>query len=154
MRRQAVALATALSLAAALPAAAQSGSGPEKGFWPEGADGDGNGSLSQSEIQALSGQSFARHDQNEDGVVTLDEWMVMVQERLDRAVAEGRVNKQTPDQLTTLFQESFAKQDRDGDGRITRAEWDFLVQAHFAQLDADGDGEVSREEAGARYGLE
>lgn len=153
MRRHAFALAAILSLAA-LPAAADDGSSPGKDFWPEGADTDGNGSLSQSEIQALSAQSFARHDRNQDGVVTLDEWMVMVQERLDRAVAEGRVNKQTPDQLTALFQDSFAKQDRDGDGRITRAEWDFLVQAHFAQLDTDGDGEVSRAEAGARYGVE
>lgn len=142
---------TSLTLAAVLALLASGVLAQDTAFWPDGADQDGDDRLSHSEIQALSARSFARHDQDGDGVVTLPEWMALVQERYDSALAEGRAEERSEVELKTLFQDSFAEQDRDGDGRITRAEWDFLVQAHFAALDSNGDGEVSREEVAEHY---
>ncbi len=128
--------------AAAVPLAAQGMGGPGG---PEGEgrrptfemlDADGDGKVTQAEIEAFRANRFAEVDADGDGVVTLEEFTA-------QAVARA----------TERAAEMFGRLDADGDGTLSRD----VLEARgprgpmdegrmFARLDADGDGAISLEE--------
>ena len=89
-------------------------------------DADGDGSLSQAEIDKLRNDRHAAHDANGDGNLDLEEFAGLWQE--------------TTHPLTVRI---FQMLDTDGDGIITRAEYDLPLADIVSRLDHDGDGSLS-----------
>ena len=89
-------------------------------------DADGDGSLSQAEIDKLRNDRHAAHDANGDGNLDLDEFAGLWQE--------------TTHPLTVRI---FQMLDTDGDATITRAEYDLPLANIVTRLDRDGDGGLS-----------
>lgn len=89
-------------------------------------DTDGDGSLSQIEIDKLRNERHAAHDANSDGNLDLEEFAGLWQE--------------TTRPLTVRI---FQLLDTDGDAIITRAEYDLPLADIVRRLDRDGDGGLS-----------
>ena len=92
----------------------------------EAADADGDGRLSQAEIDALRNDLLAAHDADGDGNLDLEEFAGLWQE--------------TTRPLTVRI---FQMLDTDGDAIVTRAEYDRPLAAIVTRLDRDGDGGLS-----------
>jgi len=154
--------AIALSLAGtaittALPAQARDGGGWHEGRGPghhmmmrggprgehrmerlfERFDINGDGSISQEEIEEASAANFATADTDGSGSLSLEEVKAQFLERS----AEPRVR-------------AFQRLDRDGDGVVTREEFDALSNRMFSRMDRNDDGvlEMRRERAERRGG--
>lgn len=98
-------------------------------------DSDGDGQITQAEIDARREARFADMDSNGDGSVTLDEY---------KAAAAARAS--------TAAEERFSALDVDGDGVLSRDAVEAQVTrgarrgSFIARLDTDGDGAVSEDE--------
>ena len=137
---------TALAVAAALGGTALAGTsyaghrdgGHGMGFLDEGplavsamemfdaADADGDGRLSQAEIDKLRNDLHAAHDADGDGNLDLEEF-------------EGLWHETT----RPLTVRAFQMLDTDGDAIVTRAEYDRPLAGIVEQLDRDRDGSLS-----------
>ena len=137
---------TALAVAAALGGTALAGTsyaghrdgGHGMGFLDEGplavsameifdtADADGDGKLTQAEIDKALNDRHAAHDANGDGNLDLEEF-------------EG-LWRETTRPLTVR---AFQMLDTDGDAVVTRAEYDRPLAGIVERLDRDGDGSLS-----------
>ena len=90
------------------------------------ADADGDGRVTQAEIERLAGERLAAHDANGDGSLSLEEFAALWQEI-------------TRPQAVRAFQTL----DADGDAIVTRAEHDRAVAGIVRRLDEDGDGALT-----------
>lgn len=89
-------------------------------------DADGNGILSQAEIDQVRNDRHAAHDADRDGNLGLEEFA-------------GLWNETTRPFTVRVFQ----MLDTDGDAVITRAEYDRPLARIVARLDRNGDGGLS-----------
>ena len=137
---------TALAVAAALGGTALAGTsyaghrdgGHGMGFLDEGplavsamemfdaADADGDGRLTQAEIDKLRNDLHAAHDADGDGNLDLEEF-------------EGLWHETT----RPLTVRAFQMLDTDGDAIVTRAEYDRPLAGIVERLDRDRDGSLS-----------
>ena len=132
-------LAAVMSVSVAMPAMAERGQGWGKTGWDRGDhrdrarmahlvmerfDVDGDGKVTQSEIDAATARMFANADADTSGGISLEEF-------------KAGFSTEFPDLKVRAFQ----RVDSDGDGSITKAEYD-RVSARMAE----------RLEAGARDG--
>ena len=137
---------TAIAIAAALGGTALAGvsyadhrdGGHGMGFLEEGplavsamemfdaADADGDGKLTQAEIDKLRNDLHAAHDADGDGNLSLKEF-------------EGLWHETT----RPLTVRAFQMLDTDGDAVVTRAEYDRPLAGIVKRLDRDGDGGLS-----------
>lgn len=92
----------------------------------EAVDADGDGKLTQAEIDKLRNDRHAAHDANGDGDLDLGEFAELWHE--------------TTHPLTVR---AFQMLDTDGDAIITRAEYDRPLAGIVARLDRDRDGGLS-----------
>jgi Ca2+-binding EF-hand superfamily protein len=170
MKRIILATASLAAIAAiALPAAAHGPRG-DGGKRPAGMmtqlDTDGDGKVSEAEIQAHKDAKFAEIDTNKDGVLSKDEMSAhhkVMAEQMKAGFADGRAER---------VNEMFDRFDTNKDGSITRdevtavqstegARWETMraergsdwaaksaemQDKRFADLDKDGNGTVSKEE--------
>lgn len=97
--------------------------GPRGGHMIEMFDQNGDGSITQDEVNASVAERFAQADADKDGRVTLDEFKTY------------RLAEMQPMKVR-----AFQRIDRDGDGKVTRAEFDRVSERMFSRLDRDGDG--------------
>ena len=89
-------------------------------------DTDGDGKLTQAEVDALRNARHATHDANGDGSLSLEEF--------------AGLWHQTTRPLTVR---AFQLLDTDGDAIVSRAEYDRPLADIVAWLDRDGDGALS-----------
>ena len=89
-------------------------------------DADGDGKLTQAEIDKARNDRHAAHDANGDGNLSLEEFAGLWRE--------------TTRPLTVR---AFQTLDTDGDAIITRAEYDRPLAGIVERLDRDGDGSLS-----------
>ena len=93
----------------------------------DSSDTDGDGKLTQAEIDQVRNSRHAAHDANGDGKLGLEEFAGLWQE--------------TTRPLTVR---AFQMLDTDGDAVITRSEYDRPLANIVQRLDRDGDGELSQ----------
>ena len=134
---------TAIAVAAALGGAALAGASyanhrgglnfPDGGQFAAGPadmfaafDADGDGELSQAEVDKLRGDLLAAHDADSDGSLNLEEFSGLWQEA-----------------TRPLTVRAFQSLDTDGDGVVTRAEYDRPLAGIVERLDRDGSGTLS-----------
>ena len=92
----------------------------------EAVDTDGDGTLTQAEIDKLRDDLHAAHDADGDGNLSLEEFSGLWHE--------------TTRPLTVR---TFQMLDTDGDAVVTRAEYDRPLAGIVERLDRDGDGSLS-----------
>jgi len=92
-------------------------------------DLNGDGKVSAAEAEAMGNVKFLRWDYDGDGVVTEQEVIDHMMERIRQRIAKR-----------------FEKYDANGDGRIEHAEFAEADKAAFAGKDANGDGVLDGDE--------
>jgi hypothetical protein len=99
----------------------------------ESFDANGDGALTQEEIDASRSGRFAKFDGNADKALTLEEyqalWLDAMHERMVR---------------------SFQRLDTDGDARVTAEEFGAPFARMVAHADHNGDGKLDRDDRPAR----
>ncbi len=94
-------------------------------------DVNGDGKVTQSEIDLQRAARYKEIDKNGDGVIDQGEYKSHVISKM-----EPRIEKR------------YQKMDSDNDGKVTVAEFQAQKHGrHFKRMDADGDGVISKEEA-------
>ena len=90
-------------------------------------DADGDGRLTQTEIDTARTERFAKYDANGDGALSLDEFSGLFQE----------VSR-------PMMVRAYQKLDPDGDASVTAEEFDRPFANLVERHDRDGDGALSR----------
>jgi len=136
----AVALVLVTGFGFADPAEARGGK--ERASFSE-IDTDGNGAITQAELQARAQMRFNTVDADGDGLVTAEEMSAQARDGVSRRVERMISRRDANDDGALSFDEMIG--DSAGKG--------------FARMDADGDGSISEEEfaaaqtkRGARFG--
>ncbi len=107
----------------------------------EEVDANGDGKITQDEMQARAAARFSQADSDGDGAISRDEMMARAMAR-----AEKRVDRM------------MSRMDADNDGKVSQAEMqnmrDKRMGRMIKRMDTDGDGALSKEEfaAGHRKG--
>lgn len=96
-------------------------------------DADGDGALTQDEIDSYRADQMAQADASGDGSLDLEEWATI----FDAAQADRRVD-------------AFQRLDADGDGLITQAEMDDRFGTVMDRMDRNGDGVIDANDHPAR----
>ena len=99
----------------------------------EEVDADGDGAVTQAEIDAYRTAQVGGADADGDGSLSLDEFQTL-----------------WLDQMRPRMVDAFQNLDEDGDGRITEAELDDRFGRVVARLDRNGDGALSPADRGGR----
>ena len=123
--------AVGLALLAAPAAAAGARSGGPSIL--ETFDTDGDGSLTQSEVDQFRDDRLAKFDTNGDGKLTLEEYRALWLDAMRERVVDA-----------------FQRLDNDGDAVVTREEFLEPFALIVSRLDRDNDGTVTREELRGR----
>lgn len=144
------AAASGAALLATLPAMAQQGPGSREDGrrGQDGAqriemilerfDANGDGQITQAEVDAAAEARFAEADANGDGTLSVEEMI---------ARAEAR----RMERLTTRIERMVARLDTDGDGALSADEMAERRDGRFFDmLDADNDGVITGEELAER----
>jgi len=101
-------------------------------------DADGDGAVTEAELEAHAKARFDAADSNGDG-------------KLDAAELEARAEQARQERLARMAARMIDRADSDGDGAITFAEAEAArpdrATRLFERADADDDGAISREEA-------
>jgi Ca2+-binding EF-hand superfamily protein len=107
----------------------------------QGMDRDGNGVITRAEWRG-SERSFARHDWNNDGMLSGEEVRTGSRrsERNDREFEEN-----TAGELNDWTEQRFRELDHNNDARLSRSEWHYDAET-FRRIDRDRDDVVSRRE--------
>lgn len=103
----------------------------------QGMDTNRDGRITRDEWRG-SARAFARHDWNNDGVLSGDELLAGNNRRRDQPVDDDTA-------ITDWTESHFRQLDRDADNRIARGEWQYDLQT-FRRIDRNRDGVVSRAE--------
>lgn len=116
--------------------------------WHKGGKGPGRGAK----------HMFEKFDQNGDGVITQDEVNAVIEARFKAADKDGNGSVTLDEFSEAALAESkpmqvrmFQRLDRDGDGTVTTEEFNKATDRMFSRLDRDGDGFLApapRDEAG------
>jgi len=101
----------------------------------EEVDANGDGKITQDEMQARAATRFGEADSDGDGAISRDEMMAKAMAR-----AETRVDRMMD------------RMDADDDGKISQAEMQQMRGKHMGRMikrmDTDGDGSLSKDEFG------
>lgn len=117
---------------------AMMGAGMMGGFDFAETDADGDGKITQDELDAHRKAAVAGLDPDGDGMISKDEATAFATEKMQAHV-------------TAMIDRHFTARDLDGDGKLSAVEV-IAPPAHtrlFDRADADGDGAVSEEEFSA-----
>jgi Ca2+-binding EF-hand superfamily protein len=140
LKQRTIALVAGIAAAGMLTTAAWAGGGHRHGGMGhhrgaqmfemmDSFDTDGDGKLTQAEIDQARKDRLAKHDADKDGKLTLQEyealWLEAMRERMVR---------------------QFQRHDRDGDAAVTAEEFVQTTGRLAARLDRNGDGVVDRED--------
>ena len=98
-------------------------------------DSDGDGRLTQAEIDAARDRQFARFDADGDGRLTLEEYQILWMDAMRRAMVR-----------------QFQRHDSDGDATLTKEEFRERYARMIIRFDRDGDGVITLEELRSRPG--
>ena len=130
---------TALSVTA-VAASANGFDGKKRGHGPrinfEEVDTNGDGFLSQAELEAHGAARFATADTNGDGVLSADELQAAMEARAADRAKRGS-------------EKMIERMDANGDGVLSQDEMKprgDRTARMFERLDKDGDGQISKEE--------
>ena len=96
-------------------------------------DADGDGTLSQAEIDQARAQRLAAFDADGDGKLSLKEYEALWTDAMRERIVDR-----------------FQAHDDDGDGFVTAAEFGQPYDRMVARMDRNGDGVLSREDMGPR----
>ncbi len=96
-----------------------------------------DGIVSDEEAASAADEVFTAMDADDDGFVTLEEYMTV------RMGPQLGYNPERQEAMQQAKQDRFAGMDADGDGKVAKAEFLNAAQAHHRAADADGDGKVS-----------
>ncbi|MEM9432759.1 MAG: calcium-binding protein [Pseudomonadota bacterium] len=124
-----------MGIAVALPVAGQAASHGERIDF-ETLDTDGDGQVTQEEMQALAASRFAVADSNNDGVLSTEELM---------ARFEGRMQERMERRVARMIE----ARDDNGDGVLSAEELapnEDRMARRFDRLDTNSDGSISQEE--------
>lgn len=94
-------------------------------------DTDGNGAVTQAEIDAFRTAQLTAADTSKDGALSVDEFQTIYAEFVRP-------------QMVDAFQDL----DADGDGVVTKAEMDARFGTIVKRMDQNGDGALSQDDAG------
>ena len=122
-------LALGLAVPVALLAGAGYGHGPS-GFMKR-FDLNNDGKVTQEEIDKAKTDLFAKYDTDGNGVLSLEEWQAMRQDRMKERMAEH-----------------FKRQDSNGDGGISQEEFMARAQHMMERMDHNGDHAIEADEMG------
>lgn len=133
--------AGALSIGAYADGRGHGWGGKHHGHWGGGRaqemfetfDADGDGSVTQAEVEQVRNQRFAQFDANNDGTLSLDEYQALWMD----AMRERMVDR-------------FQRHDDDGDAAVTPEEFAEPFGRIVQYLDRDGDGAVTMDEVRER----
>lgn len=104
-------------------------------------DGNRDAKVSRSEYDELRGIRFAKTDENGDGELDVEEYVIEYAIRLDRDMA---VERQASIEQTHV---RFRSLDGNQDGAISQAEYAASGERLFEQLDRDKDGRISKQDS-------
>ena len=100
----------------------------------ESFDANGDGKVTQAEVDEVRTQRFAAFDQDGDGRLTLEEYQALWLEAMRPRMVD-----------------QFQAHDEDGDAGVTVEEFTERYSRVVTRLDANGDGEVTIEELRSRH---
>lgn len=111
-------------------------------------DLDENGTVSLEEITERRGDVFAMFDQDENGVLTAEEYVLFDETRAadmeNNAGGHGKGGDRMQEGLTLSFN------DLDEDGEVSKDEFIANSPAWIAQIDRDGDGAITAADFGPK----
>lgn len=106
-------------------------------------DANSDGNVSRGEYEALRKVRFAKTDENGNGELDQEEYVIEYAMRLDRDIATERQAS------ITQTDARFRALDRNEDEAISREEYDASGERMFAQLDRDKDERISKKDSPA-----
>jgi Ca2+-binding EF-hand superfamily protein len=92
-------------------------------------DTDGDGKLTQAEIDTARSERFAKYDTNGDGALSLQEFQGLFQEF-----------------MRPMMVRAYQRLDPDGDASVTAEEYDSAFADIVARMDRNGDGALSQDD--------
>lgn len=104
-------------------------------------DSDGDGKVGRAEFDRVRAAQFARTDGNQDGVLSLDEYLAEFEQRLDARIVT--LTRREDRQVRVRF----GVLDSDRDGRMTFAEYQASGKRLFETADRNHDGVVDAADA-------
>ena len=138
-------LTVLLTCAALMPIAAFAQDTPGTHF-VENWDLDGNGSVSAEEITERRGDIFTMFDQDEDGMLSAEEYVLFDETRAadmeNNSVGHGKGGDRMQEGLTLGFN------DTDADGQVSKEEFVSNSAAWFTQIDRNGDAMITSADFG------
>lgn len=138
-------LTVLLTCAALMPIAAFAQDTPGSHF-VENWDLDGNGSVSSEEITERRGDIFVMFDQDEDGMLSAEEYVLFDETRAadmdNNAGGHGKGGDRMQEGLTLGFN------DTDADGTVSKEEFVSNSAAWFTQIDRNGDAMITSADFG------
>jgi len=138
-------LTVLLTCAALIPIAAFAQDTPGTHF-VENWDLDGNSSVSAEEITERRGDIFTMFDQDEDGMLSAEEYVLFDETRAadmeNNAGGHGRGGDRMQEGLTLVFN------DTDADGQVSKEEFVSNSAAWFTQIDRNGDAKITSADFG------
>ncbi|MDO7624321.1 MAG: EF-hand domain-containing protein [Loktanella sp.] len=138
-------LTVLLTCAALMPIAAFAQDTPGSHF-VENWDLDGNGSVSSEEITERRGDIFVMFDQDEDGMLSAEEYVLFDETRAadmeNNAGGHGKGGDRMQEGLTLGFN------DTDADGQVSKEEFVSNSAAWFTQIDRNGDAMITSADFG------
>lgn len=109
-------------------------------------DLDGNGSVSAEEITERRGDIFTMFDQDEDGMLSAEEYVLFDETRAadmeNNAGGHGKGGDRMQEGLTLGFN------DTDADGQVSKEEFVSNSAAWFTQIDRNGDAMITSADFG------
>ncbi len=100
-------------------------------------DDNQDGAITSSEAAAHADTVFDAMDADEDGAMTLEEYMTV------RMGPQQGFNTSWQDRMQAHKKARFDPMDSDGNGTVTKAEFISAAERHFKAADKDGDGSAS-----------
>ena len=138
-------LTVLLTCAALMPIAAFAQDTPGTHF-VENWDLDGNGSVSAEEITERRGDIFTMFDQDEDGMLSAEEYVLFDETRAadmeNNSGGHGKGGDRMQEGLTLGFN------DTDADGQVSKEEFVSNSAAWFTQIDRNGDAMITSADFG------
>ena len=128
-------IATALVIGMAVPTFLLAAPGVGGNRFLQRFDANNDGKVTQEEINTVKSEQFAKYDKDGNGVLSLEEWQAMRQDRMKERQAQG-----------------FSRHDANGDGGISKEE--FLAKSNrwMERMDHNGDHMIDQDEMGQHHG--